>query len=65
MAQRIMTKQKKIKRYQNEGSLGLQVFLSFLKNLANSKASSLIKVSNVCFLPYLILGISTHSQKSV
>ena len=40
--------------------LGIQVFLSSLKNLASKRASSLINVSSVSFFPNLILEISTY-----
>ena len=44
-------------------SLGFHSFFSFLRNLANKRASSLIKVSRVCLLPCFILGISTLRLK--
>lgn len=43
--------------------LGIHASRSPLKYLANKKASSLIKVSKVCFSPHLILGISTLASK--
>lgn len=46
-----------------DGILGTHVSRSFLRNLANSKASSLIKVLRVCLLPTLILGTSTLRSK--
>jgi hypothetical protein len=45
--------------FQQIAILGTQVFLSPLKNLANSIASSEIRVSTSCFLPTFTLGIST------
>jgi len=58
-----MTKQKNTKSYQNEGSLGFQVFLSLLKNFANNRASSLISVSSVCFCRIWFLEFQPHFQK--
>jgi len=43
--------------------LGFHVFRSSLRNFANNKASSLIKVSIVCLPPILILGTSTVASK--
>ena len=45
--------------------LGSQSFRSFLRYLANRRASSLISVSRVCLLPTLILGISTLDSKNL
>lgn len=42
--------------------LEVHVFRSPLRNFASNKASSLIKVSIVCFLPILILGTSSSKQ---
>src|SRR3989304_3910432 len=44
--------------------LGFQSFRSFLKYLAVSNVSSLIRVSMVCFFPTLILGISTLDSRN-
>ena len=43
--------------------LGVQVTLSLCRNLAKSKASSLISVSIVCLSPTFIRGISTVVSK--
>ena len=42
---------------------GVHVFLSSLRNFASNNASSLIRVSIVCFFPILILGTSTIASK--
>ena len=43
--------------------LGFHAFVSFLKNFARSKDSSLIKVSIVCLSPIRIRGTSTITLK--
>jgi hypothetical protein len=43
--------------------LGFHSFFSFLRNFANSRASSLINVSMVCLFPTLILSILTLERK--
>ncbi len=46
-------------------NLGFHASLSFLMYLANSNASSLIRVSMVCLFPTFILGISTMRSNNV
>lgn len=44
-------------------TLGMHSLHSFLRNLPNNNASSIIKVSIVCFFPLFILGIFTLDSK--
>ncbi len=43
--------------------LGIHSFFSFLRYLANNRASSLINVSMVCRFPTFIRAISTYDSK--
>lgn len=49
--------------YFSSAILGTQVGLSPLRYLAKSIASSLIRLSNSCFLPILYRGILTSARK--